>query len=399
MAWEASFPSCGAQRLVAPDEGAPRGEAMVERRQKRWVLQSVVGMAAAVLGSASAFGPPGAASAEPTGSAPSSKPSAKPASSPPPKAPPKPDSAAAPTTSAAPVTSATASGAPGAGAAPAASTTAGAAASTSTPAPLVASSTSAPPAPPPMPTAPPPATSSAPPAGPGPDVGQPENRPVSADDDSNHKKLALNVGGGLLHASDDNEASGDRGAVLVELSFRPAGSLRGLEIKASYDDFMGTWNYLQKSPSQDGAGASSANVFEQRHRIGLDVRYDVLRLIKKGLPLHVSPLLELAFVSVDSPIYRSTMFGGGGGGAIAWDVDSRTTVDASFSVVRGFVSGGGEGSVFGSVTGLFSWGAGVSLGATEWSRIRLGYVGEALDRQSTTRFTNGARLSFLVSFL
>ncbi len=93
------------------------------------------------------------------------------------------------------------------------------------------------------------------------------------------------------------------------------------------------------------------------------------------------------------------MFGGGGGVALAVDLDPRTIVDASFAVVRGFVSGGGEGSLFGSVTGVWSWGAGVSMGATEWSRIRLGYVGEALDRESTTRFTNGARLSFLVSFL
>ena len=217
--------------------------------------------------------------------------------------------------------------------------------------------------------------------------------------EASHRKLAVTVGGGLLHSSDENEASGDRGAVAVGVAFRPGGSLRGLEIAAGYEDLVGPWEYLQKNPSLEGGGAARAQVTEQRHLIGLDVRYDVLRLIRKGLPVHASPLLGLAFVSIDSPVYRSTMFGGGGGVALAVDLDPRTIVDASFAVVRGFVSGGGEGSLFGSVTGVWSWGTGVSMGATEWSRIRLGYVGEALDRQATTRFTNGARLSFLVSFL
>lgn len=217
--------------------------------------------------------------------------------------------------------------------------------------------------------------------------------------EASHRKLAVTVGGGLLHSSDDNEASGDRGAVAVSVAFRPGGSVRGLEIAAAYDDLVGPWEYLQKNPSLEGGGAARAQVTEQRHLIGLDVRYDVLRLIRKGLPVHASPLLGLAFVSIDSPVYRSAMFGGGGGVALAVDLDARTIVDASFAVVRGFVGGGGEGSLYGSVTGLWSWGSGVSMGATEWSRVRLGYVGEALDRQATTRFTHGARLSFLVSFL
>ena len=68
-------------------------------------------------------------------------------------------------------------------------------------------------------------------------------------------------------------------------------------------------------------------------------------------------------------------------------------------VPRGFVNGGGEGSLFGPFAGIWSWGAGVSLGAGDLSRFREGYVGEALDRQASTRFSHGARLSFVVSFL
>jgi len=183
------------------------------------------------------------------------------------------------------------------------------------------------------------------------------------------------------------------------VAIRPGGSARGLEISAGYEDLLGPWEYVQKSSSLDGSGPLRTQVFEQRHRIGLDVRYDVLRLIKKGLPVHLSPMLGLAFVKVDSDLYGSLLFGGGGGGILAVDLDPRTSVDGSFSVTRGFVSEGGERSLYGSITGLWNWGAGVSLGATDWSRIRLGYVGEALDRQATTRFTHGARLSFTVSFL
>lgn len=213
------------------------------------------------------------------------------------------------------------------------------------------------------------------------------------------KLLALTVGGGLFHASDDRESSGQRGGAGIELAVRPDGAARGLEITAGYDDLLGPWEYVQKNPSLDGTGPSRTPDFEQRHRIGLDVRYDVLRLVRKGLPVHVSPMLGLAFVKVDSTVYSSLLFGGGGGGVVAVDLDPRTTIDGSFSVIRGFVSDGGQRALFGAITGLWSWGAGVSLGATDWSRIRLGYVGEALDRQATTRFTHGARLSFTVSFL
>ncbi len=211
--------------------------------------------------------------------------------------------------------------------------------------------------------------------------------------------IAVTVGGGLLHASDDRESSGQRGSAGIEVAFRPDGGARGLEIAVGYDDLLGPWEYLQKNPALDGSGPSRAQAFEQRHRIGLDVRYDVLRLIRKGLPVHLSPLLDLAFVRVDSPVYTSFLFGGGGGGALAVDLDPRTTLDASFSMARGFVSEGGEGSMFGPITGIWNWGAGVSLGASEWSRFRAGYVGEALDRQASTRFSHGARLSFVVSFL
>jgi hypothetical protein len=213
------------------------------------------------------------------------------------------------------------------------------------------------------------------------------------------KLFAVTAFGGLLQATDDREASAQRGAAGIEVALRPGGAARGLEIAVGYDDLLGPWDYLQKNPALDGGGPARAHAFEQRHRIGLDVRYDVLRLVRKGLPVHLSPLLDLAFVRVDSPVYSSQLFGGGGGGALAVDLGPSATVDASFSMARGFFSEGGGGSLFGPITGIWSWGAGLSLGAGEWARFRAGYVGEALDRQASTRFSHGARLSFVVSFL
>lgn len=213
------------------------------------------------------------------------------------------------------------------------------------------------------------------------------------------KMLALTLGGGLAQTNDDHEGAAQRGSGFVELAFQPSGGARGLVIAAGYEDLLGSWDYVQKSSALDGSGPLHTADFEQRHRAYLDVRYDLLRLIKKGLPVHLSPQLGLGLVKVDSSVYNSFLFGGGGGGVLAVDVDPRTTLDLAFSVTRGFMASGGERSLYGGVTGLFDWGAGVSLGATDWSRIRLGYVGEALDREHTTRLTHGARLSFTVSFL
>ncbi|MFO0586052.1 MAG: hypothetical protein U0441_00865 [Polyangiaceae bacterium] len=223
--------------------------------------------------------------------------------------------------------------------------------------------------------------------------------PASAAGDAPLKLLALTLGGGLSQMNDDHEGSAQRGSGFAELAIQPSGGARGLVIAAGYEDLLGSWDYVQKSSALDGSGPLHTSDFEQRHRAYLDVRYDVLRLIKKGLPIHLSPQLGLGLVKVDSSVYNSFMFGGGGGGLLAVDVDPRTTIDLAFSVTRGFMGSGGERSLYGGVTGLFDWGAGVSLGATDWSRIRLGYVGEALDREHTTRLTHGARLSFTVSFL
>lgn len=299
---------------------------------------------------------------------------------------------------------------PAANAKPAA--TAPAASATPAAAPPASATPASPPATPPVAANPPPATpppaANPPPATPPPAsppagaLPAPEKAEAPATEpgaEAPLKLVALTLGGGLLHASDDRESSAQRGSAAIDVAFRPGGAARGLEIAVGWEDMLGPWEYAQKNPSLDGQGALRTPVFEQRNRIGLDVRYDVLRLVKKGLPIHLSPMLGLAFVKVDSQAYGSLLFGGGGGGILGVDLDPRTTVDGSFSVTRGFVSEGGERSLFGSITGLWSWGAGVSLGATDWSKIRLGYVGEALDRQATTRFTHGARLSFTVSFL
>ncbi len=288
----------------------------------------------------------------------------------------------------------------------AAATASPAAASSATATPPAATPAATPPvAPPPAPAATPaPAAGPASPSPPAADSASPPvadsaSPPAAPGAEPPLHLLAVTAGGGLSHASEDREFSGQRGSALIEVALRLGGSARGLEITAGYDDLLGPWEYLQKNPALDGGGPARAAAFEQRHRIGLDVRYDVLRLIRKGLPVHLSPLLDLAFVRVDSAVYSSYLFGGGGGGVLAVDLDPRTTVDASFSMARGFVNGGGEGSLFGPITGIWSWGAGVSLGASDWSRFRAGYVGEALDRQASTRFSHGARLSFVVSFL
>ncbi|MBK8256749.1 MAG: hypothetical protein IPK82_29265 [Polyangiaceae bacterium] len=239
----------------------------------------------------------------------------------------------------------------------------------------------------------------APTTGPTPPMLEKTDPAASPPSEAPLRMLAVTVGGGLAHASDDRESSAQRGSVNVDVALRLGGALRGLEIQAGYDNLLGNWEYIQKNPSLDGSGPQRAEAFEQRHRIALDVRYDVLRLIKKGLPIHLSPMLGLAFVRVDSSLFGSQMFGGGGGATVVAELDPRTAVDASFSVLRGFTGEGGEATLFGSITGLWNWGAGASIGATDWSRVRLGYVGEALDRQATTRFAHGVRLSLTVSFL
>lgn len=214
-----------------------------------------------------------------------------------------------------------------------------------------------------------------------------------------HHQLVASASGTILFAGDGHQPGRERARFGVGLAYRPAGAAIGLEIAATYTDALGTWQYTLKTPDLTGTRAAQASTFEQDHRIDLLVRYDVLRRATKGGPVQLSPFVDVTYLGADSPIYKSMLVGGGGGLAFGVDLGTRTTIDASFGVVRGFFSNGGENVLLGPVKGAWNWGGGVSLGATDWSRIRLGYVGEALDQGFATRLSHGAELGFRLSFL
>ena len=151
--------------------------------------------------------------------------------------------------------------------------------------------------------------------------------------------------------SDKHLGSDTKGGVEIDLIYR---SLAAMEIEGGYRGIFGGGKYLV--PAAEG-GTEDIEADERMHRGHLGLRYDVLRTV--DVPLHLEPYAGVAYNEINSKVYTSKFFGGGGGLRFGYEPDPRVAIDMSGGILGGGDFGKTTNDVLGPVKPIWEWGAGV----------------------------------------
>ena len=202
--------------------------------------------------------------------------------------------------------------------------------------------------------------------------------------------VSIGAGGMLLFVSDALEKSHQHGGLAVNIIYRP---IVALEIEGAYHGSFGGWS--SRVPAVTG-GTTLVDADERIHRGDLGVRYDVLRTV--DAPVRLEPYAGGAYQEVNSTVWTSKFFGGGGGLRFGYDPDPRVSLDFSGGIFGGADFADNTNAVLGKVGSIWQWSAGVAVNASDHVRVKLAYIGEDLERKASHRLSNGALLSFELGF-
>jgi hypothetical protein len=202
--------------------------------------------------------------------------------------------------------------------------------------------------------------------------------------------VSVSAGGVILVANDPKEQSHSKGGLVLTVNYRPA---KALELEARYQGTFGGWGYLMRAA--DG-GATIVKQDERIHRADLGTRYDVLRTL--DLPIRLEPYAGIAYQGINSAVFSSHLFGGAGALRFSYDPDPRLALDMSGGIAGGFDMSADKNTVLGRVLAIWNWSAGVAMGPSEHTRVKLMYLGELMTRAHSNRLSNGALIAFELSF-